>query len=127
MKSELLYLWLKAGESETLDFKQTVAAHKIARTLVAFANHKGGTILIGVADNRQILGIDPAEELFVIETAIANYCTPKVQMEYETFEEDDKSVLAIYVKEGNEKPYFALDAAGNPHAYFREKDKNKIL
>ena len=49
---------IAGGESETLDFKQTISdASKIAKTLVAFANNKGGTLLIGVRDNGSISGI----------------------------------------------------------------------
>jgi predicted HTH transcriptional regulator len=128
LKSELLYELLKQGESISLDFKQTITAHKIARTLVAFANTKGGTILIGVADNKHILGIDPEEEKFVIEEATNKYCTPKIAYEIEVFEEDkEKMVLAVYVQEGKEKPYFALDLEGVPHAFIRQGDKNKEL
>jgi len=38
-----------AGEGVDLDFKKTITFHhKIAKTMVAFANNKGGKILIGV-------------------------------------------------------------------------------
>ncbi len=126
MKSEILQLLLRAGESETLDFKQTIAAHKVARTLVAFANTKGGTILIGVTDHKQLIGIDPEEEKFVIEQAM-QYCSPPLAVEFEIFEEEGKSILAVYVAEGQQKPYFALDSEGLPHAFFRQHDKNKLL
>ena len=44
---------LRAGESETLDFKERFGADVI-ETAVAFANTHGGTILIGVRDNAHI-------------------------------------------------------------------------
>ena len=38
-----LRLMLEAGESDMLDYKQEVSSEsKIAKTIVAFANHKGG-------------------------------------------------------------------------------------
>ncbi|NNM15199.1 MAG: ATP-binding protein, partial [Bacteroidia bacterium] len=37
------------GENEILDFKQQITSEsKIAKTMVSFANHKGGTLLVGV-------------------------------------------------------------------------------
>ena len=49
---------LLSGESELLDFKQTISsAAKIAKTLVSFANHKGGTILVGIRDNATVSGL----------------------------------------------------------------------
>ncbi|MEQ8573732.1 MAG: ATP-binding protein, partial [Fulvivirga sp.] len=39
------------GESETLEFKRKVAhPEKIVKEIVAFANTKGGKLLIGVSD-----------------------------------------------------------------------------
>ena len=49
------------GEGVRLEFKRSIsAAHRIARTLVAFANTSGGTLLIGVADNGTIVGVSSA-------------------------------------------------------------------
>ncbi|MBC7447717.1 MAG: ATP-binding protein [Hymenobacteraceae bacterium] len=54
---------LAAGEGERLEFKKTLThAYKIARTLVAFANTAGGTVLIGVLDNGHPVGMRDAEE-----------------------------------------------------------------
>ena len=46
------------GESVNLDFKKTITScEKIAKTLVAFANNKGGRLLVGVLDNGTIKGV----------------------------------------------------------------------
>ncbi len=51
------------GEGEQLEFKKTLThPHKIARTLVAFANTAGGTVLVGVLDNGRPVGVRDAEE-----------------------------------------------------------------
>jgi predicted HTH transcriptional regulator len=45
---------INSGESKTLDFKQKVTSkEKIARTLAAMANTDGGTILIGLSDQKK--------------------------------------------------------------------------
>ncbi len=54
---------LVSGEGEQLEFKKTLThPHKIARTLVAFANTSGGTVLIGVLDNGRAVGVRDAQE-----------------------------------------------------------------
>jgi predicted HTH transcriptional regulator len=121
---DYLHQLIKSGESETLDFKQTIAANKIARTLVAFANTKGGIILVGVSDEKRIIGIDPPEELFVLEQATQKYCTPPIAFTYQVYEEDNKSVLLIEIAESNTKPHFAIDANQHTHLYIRIGDKN---
>jgi hypothetical protein len=59
------------GESDELEFKSSLrwdltkgAVNKaledvVIKTLAAFANTNGGTLLIGVADNGEVLGLDP--------------------------------------------------------------------
>jgi predicted HTH transcriptional regulator len=124
---DYIHQLIKAGESETLDFKQTVTAAKIARTLVAFANAKGGIILIGVSDDKRILGIDPPEELFVIEQASEKYCSPPIKFNYEIYEEENKAVLLIEIAESTQKPHFAINNDHQLHIYMRVGNKNHSL
>jgi len=62
---------IKRGESKTLEFKATlrwnlkedrvddkVVTHSALRTIAAFLNTEGGDLLIGVADDRSIIGIE---------------------------------------------------------------------
>lgn len=61
---------IAAGESDTLEFKSTARVnlhtgqadakmeHVIVKTVCGLLNHEGGTLLIGVADDGQILGLD---------------------------------------------------------------------
>ena len=50
-RDELTFL-IKKGESDTLEFKKSTAKlHAAFETLCAFLNGKGGTVLIGVADD----------------------------------------------------------------------------
>ena len=59
------------GEGVTLDFKKTITScEKIAKTMVSFANNKGGRLLIGVADNGSITGVrSEDEERYMINRA----------------------------------------------------------
>lgn len=61
MNLEELRQMVKPGESYRLEFKEKLARgsdyDKVVEDLCAFANHHGGTVLIGVADDRKIVGI----------------------------------------------------------------------
>ena len=66
-----LFLKIAGGESEVLDFKKTISsASKIAKTMSAFANHKGGTLLVGVNDNKTIAGVRSEDEKYMLDLAI---------------------------------------------------------
>lgn len=72
---------LKQKEGKTLDFKQKITSkEKIAKTISALANTEGGLILIGMSDQRKIIGVDPEEERYMIEAANEEYCIPKASI-----------------------------------------------
>ncbi len=124
------------GENDTVDFKQRVTQpEKIARTIVSFANTRGGTILIGVKDSGYISGVDPEEELHTLRIASEFYCNPPVPICYEEVEENKKTVLKVSIHESKLKPHFAKVKEDDWRSYIRVKDTsvqtskmvNKIL
>lgn len=122
-----IYDLLQKGEGETLDYKQTItSASKIAKTMAAFANHQGGTLLVGVKDNRKISGIKSADEMYMLDLAARFFCKPIVELEIKHHELEGKEILECVVKQGHEKPYYAKDDDGKWWAYVRVKD-NTLL
>ena len=61
MNIEEVHNLIKAGEGSTVEFKQSFSK-TVIETLVAFANAKGGTILIGVNNDGGISGVDLNDE-----------------------------------------------------------------
>lgn len=116
------------GEHEQQDFKMRIdSAVKIAKTLSAFANTSGGSLLIGVKDNGKISGIDPEEEAHMVEAAADMYCKPRIEINYFTHITDNgKKILEAIVHKGNKPPYFAKDENNNWIAYLRKDDENII-
>ena len=55
MDSEKLRLLIAEGEGLTVEFKEKYTS-KIDRDIVALANSKGGFILLGVNDEKKIIG-----------------------------------------------------------------------
>jgi predicted HTH transcriptional regulator len=115
------------GEGQELDFKFHISsAAKIAKTLVAFANTKGGRLLIGVKDNGNIIGVESEEEIFMIELAADRYCEPPVKVEMTSWNMDGKAVLEVYVAPSSQKPHFAKDETGKWQVYIRKEDENLL-
>ena len=54
--------YVAEGESETVDFQLRLSTdNSIAHTLIAFANTKGGVLILGVSDGGEIVGLPEAE------------------------------------------------------------------
>ncbi|OKL41511.1 AlbA family DNA-binding domain-containing protein [Pontibacter flavimaris] len=111
------------GENDSVDFKQRVTKpEKIARTIVSFANTRGGVILVGVKDNGYVIGIDPEEEKHTLQLAADFYCDPPVTLQYEEVEQDDRVVLKVTVPESARKPHFAKLKDDDWRGYVRVND-----
>jgi predicted HTH transcriptional regulator len=110
-----------------LDYKQEISsAHKIAKTMVSFANHKGGTLLVGVRDNRSIAGIRTEDEKYMLDLAASFYCKPEIILEILEHDIGGKIVLECIVPEGEIKPYSAKGEDGKWWVYVRNKDKSLL-
>ncbi|TXI83815.1 MAG: ATP-binding protein [Crocinitomicaceae bacterium] len=120
------------GEHVQQDFKFRIDDQKkIARTLCAFANTKGGRLLIGVKDNRKVAGCNPEEEFHMIEGAAQLFCQPEVNFTSKVWQDDFRLVLEINIEPSELKPHKAKDDEGRWKSYVRIDDHttaaNKIL
>jgi|SRR6185436_14140216 len=122
-----LQLLIDGGENETLDFKKEITStNKIAKTIVSFANHKGGIILVGVNDDKTIYGINAEEEKHMLTTAADFFCRPVVPLEIKEHPLGKKTILEIIIPKGKEKPYFAKGEDEKWWAYIRVKDQSLL-
>lgn len=118
---------IQKGENETLDFKQEISsASKIAKTIVSFANRKGGRLLVGIRDNKSIAGVRTEDEKYMLTLASDFYCKPEVELVINEWELDGKVVLEAIVPEGSDKPYYAKDDDGKWWVYVRVKDQSLL-
>ena len=74
---------VSGGESDQLEFKNKVNhPEKIVMEVVAFANAKGGTLLIGVDDDKSIVGVkDPAEETEILNKCLDELVKPEIKFD----------------------------------------------
>ena len=118
---------LENGEDDRLDYKQSISsAGKIAKTMSAFSNHKGGRLLIGVRDNRSISGIRSEDEKYMLDLAAKFHCKPPIDLEITEGQVGDKIVLECKVEEAEDKPIYAKGDDGKWWAYVRVKDKSLL-
>jgi predicted HTH transcriptional regulator len=116
------------GESVTVDFKKTITScEKIARTMVSFANNKGGKLLIGVTDDGTIKGVKSEdEERYMITKAAHLFSRPALEPTFEEIYFDEKLVLVVDTPASELKPHYALAEDGKWWAYVRVKDKSVL-
>ncbi len=122
-----IQLLIKQGEHQRLDFKFAVNdSKKIARSLSAFSNTDGGTLLIGVKDNGKIAGVKSDEEFYMVQAAAQLYTKPEVLFQTKKHNISGKTVLEVIVPESTEKPHSAPDEKGKMKAFIRVKDENRL-
>lgn len=116
------------GEGVCLDFKKTITNNeKIAKSLVAFANNKGGKLLIGVADDGSIVGVKSEdEERYMILKSAHQFCKPAIEPNFEEIYIDNKLILVVTISESDVKPHYALDDQKKWWAYIRIQDKSVL-
>lgn len=99
---------IESGESKTVEFKSGIRTEdELLETIVSFANSEGGTILVGIADNKQVLGFYDDEERSEksIMSRATGQCIPSMEPLLEWTEVEERPILVIKVPEGNDKPY----------------------
>jgi len=116
---------VRSGETNRIEFKKTLPQpEKFAKALVSFANTRGGTILVGVQDDKRFVGIsDFEEEKYVLEKAAAFFCVPEVLFEVVEEMLEGKTFMVIKVPESQTKPHYSVDSKGEKLLYVRSGDQ----
>jgi predicted HTH transcriptional regulator len=113
---------IEEGESLQVEFKRKFSTpEKIAREMIAFANTRGGYILFGVDDDKQVIGVESEKsEAELIKDAALNYCEPPIEYNIDFLEVYGKEVVVVSVPESDNKPHRLQD-------YLNELDLNKSV
>lgn len=112
---ELLDL-IQKGESSTVQFKVRIdkkdkkkSAYDLGTEMVAFANTKGGLLIIGIVDETGEINGLSYDELQATNQLLANVSTnnvkPAINIFTETVEVGDEKVVVAQVPEGISKPH----------------------
>lgn len=121
---DLLLEYIDEGEHVGQDFKYAISdSRKIARSISAFANNRGGRLLIGVKDNGAIAGVKSEEEFYMIEQAAQMYCKPPQRVSNSLYCFDGKYVLVAEIAKSKDL-VFTKEEGNRLKAYFRVDDEN---
>ena len=122
MKSRDLLDLIEEGENLTCEFKRKFStAEKIAREMIAFANTKGGYLIIGVDDDKEIVGVESEKtEAELVLDAAKNFCEPLLNIKIDYVEIKGKEVVVVEIYESKNKPHRIQD-------YLSELDVNKSV
>ncbi len=109
-------------ENEFIDFKRELPSKsKIAIEVIAFANSKGGQIIVGYDEkNKKIVGVSPDQHTEeYLANIIDDYCQPRVpySISYETI--NQKTLLIINVSQSLNKPHFLKNKKISEGTYIR--------
>jgi len=114
---------ISIGENEEIEFKESFDFNGIMETVVAFANKRGGVILVGVKDNGYVVGVQIGKEtLRNLANKISQNTNPPIIPEFEVKEIDGKKILCIRINECPIKPVMFKG-----RAYIRSGNSNKKL
>jgi predicted HTH transcriptional regulator len=111
MKRRDLLELIEEGENIQCEFKRKFTTpEKIAREMMAFANTKGGFILFGVDDDKEVVGVESEKsEAELIKDAAKNYCEPPIEYSIEYFDIKGKEVVIVSIPESDNKPHRLQD------------------
>ena len=89
------------------EFKlQAVHSDDLSAAIVAFANSDGGQLIIGVSNDRRIVGVTEVDKLRqYVENVALNNCVPPISISLETVTGDPETVLVVSILKGEQRPY----------------------
>lgn len=103
---------LFSGESVNVEYKVEIPPNsdKYMKTVVAFANGRGGHIIFGIDDKSlKVVGIE-SDAIFLkidaVTNAILDSCEPKIYPNVTLQTLDDKTVIVVEIQPAPMRPYY---------------------
>ncbi|ADZ09362.1 putative transcriptional regulator [Methanobacterium lacus] len=104
---------IENGESEKIEFKNSLSLHNPIYTAIsAFSNKNGGSILVGINDNKEVVGVSLGKNtLENLANEIQRNTDPHIFPTITVLKKNNNNVVIIEVEENEEKPVFFRDKA----------------
>ena len=89
------------------DFRPAIGSpEQLSEALVCLANSDGGQLVIGVAEDRTIPGVDPGSSpASTVSSAARDGCVPPLSVTHEIVTVGGRVVLVVNVPKGDRRPY----------------------
>lgn len=103
---------LFSGESVNVEYKRAIPANseKYMKTVVAFANGRGGRIVFGIDDKTlEVTGMETDtifQTMDSITNAISDSCEPRIFPDVTLQTVEDKTVIVVEIASGKMRPYY---------------------
>ena len=121
MNSFVMNGLLSSPEGKTREFKRDLSSPKpLLKTLVAFANTAGGKLVIGMDDDRQIIGVsNPLDDEERLCNLIADSIAPRLVPNVEMVTVEGKTLLVIEVFVSGNRPHWLKSEGAEAGVYVR--------
>lgn len=125
--SNFFHRLLEQPEGKTIEFKRDLSSPKpMMKALVAFANTAGGRLIVGVSDDRRVLGVeDPLSQEERLCSMIADSIAPRLVPNIEMITIEDKTLLIAEVFLSSSRPHFLRSEGGETGVYVRLGSTNR--
>jgi len=112
--------WRDLVESSSLEMKSGKAnPDTIGRAVCGFANAGGGSILVGINEKGEAVGVPQQEKYSAsLRKEIAQRLSPRLAVSISPLHVQDKDLLIIDIPQGTDRPY-----TWNKKIYVRKQDK----
>jgi ATP-dependent DNA helicase RecG len=93
------------------DFKREAGHNdQLAKDIACFANGDGGQMIIGVDEQRNIVGVPDTDAFMIRADDVAfNRCSPPITVVPEVVTLDGKHVVVLNIAKGDQRPYSTGD------------------
>jgi len=119
---------IEAGENLTTEFKREYT-EEIKKTIVAFANTAGGTLYIGINDDKSITGVKNLDDtLLQVTNAVRSSIKPDVTLfvDYKTEKIGKAAIIAINVQRGTACPYYLASKGIRPEGVYVRQGSSSV-
>jgi len=98
---------IKRWEDLHTEFKlEAIHPDDLSAALVAFANADGGQLIIGVSEERKVIGVrDTAKLRHYVDNVALNNCVPPLTISQDAVPYRGKEVVVVSVGKGEQRPY----------------------
>jgi len=119
---------IEMGENLTTEFKREYT-EEIKKTIVAFANTAGGTLYIGIDDDKSIAGVNnPDDTMLQITNVIRSAIKPDLTLfvDCKTEKKGKSTVMVITVQKGTACPYYLAGKGIRPEGVYIRQGASSV-
>ena len=119
---------IEAGESLTTEFKREYT-EEIKKTIIAFANTAGGTLFIGINDDKSVTGVDnPDNTMLQLSNSIRLGIKPDVTLfvDYKIEKIKKAAIVIATVQKGTACPYYLANKGIRPEGVYVRQGASSV-